>query len=994
MAKPTIFISYSHKDEEWKSRLVTHLGVLQQQDYLDIWVDTRIEGGADWLQEIKEAIDVTSIAVLLISADFLNSKFITEKEIPMLLQQQQEKGLRIFPIILKPCDWLGITWVKQFMARPKDGRPLSAGNENQIETDLAAIAKEIRELLQKAGLPHEIREYVPLPPDQVSLSKLPTTQHALFGRDKELKLLDDAWQNPHCHVLSFVAFGGVGKTALVNEWLNQMELDNWRGAERVYGWSFYSQGTREDKQASADTFFEDALKFFGYTGEPLKSPWDKGKLLASLIKERKTLLILDGLEPLQHPPGVEEGRLRDQGLKALLKELARFNNGLCVITTRCQVADIETSLGKTAHCIELENLSPEAGRQLLREAGVTNGTDQELRQAAAEYDGHALALSLLGRYLAVRYGGEIRQRDTIKKLAYEGTRQGIHARHVMDSYEIWLTGTAELELLYLMGLFDRPAPLGAITALKQPPVIKGVTDRLQRLSDEEWDFAVGRLRDLRLLSASEADKLDCHPLIREHFSQKLKAKGQTPWRLAHERLYEYYKNLPEKELPDTLEEMEPLYLAVFHGSMANYYQEVFNEIFWHRIQREEKHFTRNTFANFNDDLAAFACFFERPWERIHEEISKKDKAKILVETGFLLRIMARLKNAELLFSIALNLCIKQKDWNYAARATGNLGEIKLTSGEIWLASKYTHESVKFADKSSDKFLIMYCRTALANIHHHQGNLSESELIFQEAEIVQREREPDHPLLYSGWGFLYSDLLLDRKLWKEVINRSISRMNWKRKLSTRALALDHLSLGLSYLIGFLEGEIEEISLAGENLNKAVKDLLQTGQQQELPRALFARAFYYRLQNQFPQAWDDLEEAREIAERGDLKLHLVDYHLEASRLLISEFGFRNGVPPVPVETFHEMSLRHETSLRQHHETSLKNAHDHLKQAADLVKQTKYHRRDPEVELGYAGLFFAQGEQAKAREHLGKAKVLLEKMGIRYWDFEVRRLEEAIG
>jgi hypothetical protein len=53
MSKPTIFISYSHKDEEWKNRLVTHLGILQQQGYLDIWVDTRIESGADWFQEIK-----------------------------------------------------------------------------------------------------------------------------------------------------------------------------------------------------------------------------------------------------------------------------------------------------------------------------------------------------------------------------------------------------------------------------------------------------------------------------------------------------------------------------------------------------------------------------------------------------------------------------------------------------------------------------------------------------------------------------------------------------------------------------------------------------------------------------------------------------------------------------------------------------------------------------------------------------------------------------
>jgi len=126
---------------------------------------------------------------------------------------------------------------------------------------------EIRELL---------KDFKPIPRKEekfkISTAKLPTTQHALFGRDKELKLLDDAWANPHCHVLSFVAFGGVGKSALVNEWLNRMEFDNWWGAERVYGWSFYSQGTREDKQVSADTFLEDALKFFGYTGEPLKSP--------------------------------------------------------------------------------------------------------------------------------------------------------------------------------------------------------------------------------------------------------------------------------------------------------------------------------------------------------------------------------------------------------------------------------------------------------------------------------------------------------------------------------------------------------------------------------------------------------------------------------------------------------------------------------------------------------------------------------------------------
>jgi hypothetical protein len=62
MSKPSVFISYSHKDEEWKDKLVTHLGVLKEQGLLDIWEDRRIEGGDDWLPEIEKAINRTHIS--------------------------------------------------------------------------------------------------------------------------------------------------------------------------------------------------------------------------------------------------------------------------------------------------------------------------------------------------------------------------------------------------------------------------------------------------------------------------------------------------------------------------------------------------------------------------------------------------------------------------------------------------------------------------------------------------------------------------------------------------------------------------------------------------------------------------------------------------------------------------------------------------------------------------------------------------------------------
>ena len=117
-SRPLIFISYSHKDETWKDRLVTHLNVLQYQDSLEIWDDRRIEAGEDWFQEIEAALNASSIALLLISANFLTSKFITKEEVPRLLQRRAQEGVRLIPVILEPCAWQKVPWLARIQARP------------------------------------------------------------------------------------------------------------------------------------------------------------------------------------------------------------------------------------------------------------------------------------------------------------------------------------------------------------------------------------------------------------------------------------------------------------------------------------------------------------------------------------------------------------------------------------------------------------------------------------------------------------------------------------------------------------------------------------------------------------------------------------------------------------------------------------------------------------------------------------------------------------
>src|ERR1700751_1931410 len=174
---------------------------------------------------------------------------------------------------------------------------------------------------------------------EISVARLPVTGTQVFGREDDIAFLDAAWEKPQVNVVTIVAWAGVGKSTLVNHWLRRMAAKHYRSAELVFGWSFYRQGSSGDT-SSADEFLDVALTWFGDPDPRLGTAWEKGERLVQLVAHRRTLLVLDGLEPLQNPPGPQEGRVHEPSLEALLRELAAFNTGLCVITTRVPVADI------------------------------------------------------------------------------------------------------------------------------------------------------------------------------------------------------------------------------------------------------------------------------------------------------------------------------------------------------------------------------------------------------------------------------------------------------------------------------------------------------------------------------------------------------------------------------------------------------------------------------------------------------------------------------
>lgn len=148
MDQPSIFISYSHLDEEWKNRLHKQLAVLKVR--LAVWNDRNIKGGEDWESQIRTAMDQANLAVLLVTADFLGSEFITKVEVPRLLERHRAGELLLYPIIVSFCPWKTVDWLRALNCRPKDGLPLVTffdKTEASGTEQLMMIAEEIAELV-------------------------------------------------------------------------------------------------------------------------------------------------------------------------------------------------------------------------------------------------------------------------------------------------------------------------------------------------------------------------------------------------------------------------------------------------------------------------------------------------------------------------------------------------------------------------------------------------------------------------------------------------------------------------------------------------------------------------------------------------------------------------------------------------------------------------------------------------------------------------------
>ena len=332
------------------------------------------------------------------------------------------------------------------------------------------------------------------------------------------------------------------------------------------------------------------------------------------------------------------------------------------------------------------------GADLLVDLGV-HGRQRDLEAAVRELQGHALSVTLLGTYLAEVCGGDIRHRDQFdfahivlspeeqsELLTDKTIVPAKRAAKVMRGY------LAQFDKLAKDRRIGRARRAGAGAAEPARPVrpaggragrgctprathsrahgrsvlrapgedirlaVQVVQDRAGALPDAKRAArlreAKSRLRKLRLLSKANPNdphELDAHPVVRAFFAGRLEETAPEAAKAAHGILYRHYA-AAAPDLPDTLEEMQPLFHAVQHGVKAGRAQEACDEVFWRRIDREGEYIVRKLGA-FGPILTTFANFFELPWRTPRRELHPSFQAWLLGSAGYVLTSLGRLSDS-------------------------------------------------------------------------------------------------------------------------------------------------------------------------------------------------------------------------------------------------------------------------------------------------------------------------------------------------------------
>lgn len=575
--KYDVFISYSHKDEEWVANIL--LPRLEKAG-LKSCIDFRnFEPGKAALHNMRDAGKRSQCTLLVMTPNWVESEWTLYEGI--LARTSDPVGLkkRTIPLLLEKCEI------------PEDISILTYVNFTRPDREALAW----RQLLTALGAAPEAE--APRAPDHEDwFLPHPYLMPPNFtGRVSERGMLTGWLNSDAAHpLLSLRALGGFGKSALVWHWLlHDVDHSTW---PRVVWWSFY------EGDASFDHFLAETLHYLsGGKSKPDRVSVNEVRALLEMLHAPGTLLVLDGFERvLRAFGGMDAAYKGDEPLggnhsdrdcisplaEDFLRHLAVHPNlqSKMLLTTRLCPRALEAKGGELLQgCREekLEQMQPADAVEFFRAQGI-RGTHTEIEQACAPYGYHPLSLRLLAGLVV----GDFQQPGDIaaaKRLDVSGDL--IQRQHHVLKVAYDSLAPERRKLLSRIACFRSPVKYDALKALAETEFNaktqgrEGAKEDISSASSRPGVLASSLDADLRDLVArgflhhdAKEGRFDPHPIVRHYAYDRLAVPDRTA---AHTRLRDYFATVPPPEKVTRLEDLAPVIELYHHTVRAGRYDEAF-----------------------------------------------------------------------------------------------------------------------------------------------------------------------------------------------------------------------------------------------------------------------------------------------------------------------------------------------------------------------------------------------------------------------------------
>jgi internalin A len=138
-----VFLSYSHNNTHWLGRLRTHLGGLRRSKEIEVWTDQETLPGEQWDKVILEKLKEADVFIMLLSADFISSEYIWNKELKNAFEDYKTKGKILIPVYTEPFDLHALPGIHEVIDKDGHVQSLKIQDFDIIPKDASGQLKAI-----------------------------------------------------------------------------------------------------------------------------------------------------------------------------------------------------------------------------------------------------------------------------------------------------------------------------------------------------------------------------------------------------------------------------------------------------------------------------------------------------------------------------------------------------------------------------------------------------------------------------------------------------------------------------------------------------------------------------------------------------------------------------------------------------------------------------------------------------------------------------------